>query len=87
MEDEPKAVKQTKENGKAASSWVLRPETPSGTSIELSILSKADHPTPEMLELLQRLMVRAQESRTAEELRSTPPDCPKLQRCGTYTLV
>ena len=40
--------------GQADNSWVLPPEFPSGTSIELA--TKASHLTPEMLELLQQLM-------------------------------
>src|SRR5262245_52404388 len=83
MEEKPGLFKQTTETERADCGWVLRPEAPTGISIELAILSKATHPTPEMLELLQQLMVRVQESETTKE--HVVRDCSLLANCSTYS--
>jgi hypothetical protein len=81
MENAPESVKRTTEGGQADSSWVLPPELPSGTSVELAILTKANHPTPETLEVLQQLMVRVQESETKQ---GPVEKCGSLADCGNY---
>ncbi|MEU1889906.1 hypothetical protein [Streptomyces pristinaespiralis] len=88
MEEKPESVERAKERDKDSGNWVLRPDVSNGTSIEIASLTKADHLTPEMLELLHRLMLRVQESEAIEGpvLRS-PPDCPRLRSCQHYTLV
>src|ERR1700754_356805 len=83
MEKEPASVKQPTESEQADSSWVLPPELRSGTSIDLAILTKANHLTPETLEVLQQLMVRVQESETKQGL--VLADCPALAICGDYS--
>ncbi|MEV1001758.1 hypothetical protein [Nonomuraea sp. NPDC050202] len=86
MEEKSESIEKPAKREQADGNWVRRPNAPSGTSIEIASLTKADRITPEMLELLHQLMVRAQEFEAAERdvLVGTPPDCPRLGHCGAY---
>jgi hypothetical protein len=83
MEEKPESVEQSMEREQADGGWLLRPDVPSGTSIELASLTKADHLNPEMLELLHRLMVRVQESEATEG--PVERSCPSLTDCSGYS--
>jgi hypothetical protein len=82
MEEKPEPAEQPTERKQADSAWVLPPDVPSGTSIELATLTKVNHSTPEMLELLQRLMLTVQESEAANEHGLEA--CESFKRCDTY---
>ncbi|MGW4561045.1 hypothetical protein ACWEN3_01145 [Streptomyces sp. NPDC004561] len=75
-----------KENGPADRDWVVRPTMPNGTSIELASFTKSEHVTPDMLELLQQLMTRVQESELGEGAVDSLFDssCPELKSCNTF---
>ncbi|MFI9311583.1 hypothetical protein [Streptomyces triculaminicus] len=96
MEEKPESGEQPPEREHADSGWVLRPDVPSGTSFELASLTKAEHLTPDTLELLHQLMVKVQEPEGAGLVAETcgsltgcaaysATSCSQLETCSTFT--
>jgi hypothetical protein len=72
----------SREDREAEPTWLVAPDLPTGTRLQLNIVTEAEQLTPEVMSLLSKAVDALQESASAGATQRVT--CPKLRNCGNY---